>query len=219
MDADSHLRTYSAAELERLASQQLQELKKLGHFTTPIDIETIVEKLYGIEIEVQRGLKEQYSIWGFVGVDQDTNEFVIVVDDQLLDLAHLSKIYRMTIAEEFAHICLHGKAIRNVKTPEDFRTLHNHQDWHDHDRNAKRLAAALLIPAENVLKDSRKLYKQMVGIAGYGNPQAIKKHLANELAEKYRVSVAAMKYRLTEWPVNVDDKVDSAMREKLDFLD
>jgi len=219
MKADSHLRTYSAAELERLASQQLQELKKLGHSTIPIDIETIVEKLCGIEIEVQRGLKEQHNVWGFVSVDQDTDEFVIVVDDQLLDLAHLSKIYRMTIAEELAHICLHDKAIRNVRTPEDFQTLHNHPDWHDHDRNAKRLAAALLMPAESILKDSRKLYKDMVGIAGYDDPKAVKKYMANELAGKYRVSVTPMKYRLTEWPINVNDKVDLAMREKLDFLD
>lgn len=219
MGADNHLRTYSISDLERLASQQLQELKKLGHFTIPIDIETIVEKLCGIDIEVQRGLKELHNTWGLVGVDQDTEEFVIVVDDQLSDLAHLSKIYRMTVAEEFAHIRLHGKAIKNVRTPEDFRTLHNHRDWHEQDRNAKRFAAALLMPAENVLKDSRKLYKQMVGIAGYGDPQAIKKHLANELSEKYGVSVATMKYRLTEWPVSVDDKVDSAMKEKLDFLD
>ena len=144
---------------------------------------------------------------------------MIVVDDQLLDLAHLSNMYRMTVAEEFAHICLHGKAIRNVRTPEDFRTLQNHRDWHDHDRNAKRLAAALLMPAENILKDSRKFYKQMVDIAGYGNPQIIKKYIANELSVKYRVSVATMKYRLTEWPVNVDSRVDLAMRDKLDFLD
>ena len=48
MEADSHLQTYGAAELERLASQQLQKLKKLGHSAIPIDIETIVEKLCGI---------------------------------------------------------------------------------------------------------------------------------------------------------------------------
>ena len=127
MEADSHLRTYSAAELERLALQQLQKLKKLGHSAIPIDIEIIVEKLCGIKIDVQRGLKEQHSTWGYVSVDQDSNEFVIVVDDQLLDLTHLSNMYRMTIAEEFAHIRLHGKAIRNVKTPEDFQTLQNHR--------------------------------------------------------------------------------------------
>ena len=43
--------------------------------------------------------------------------------------------------------------------------------------------------------------------------------MANELAGKYGVSVTPMKYRLTEWPINVNDKVDLAMREKLDFLD
>ena len=53
MAAADYLRTYTAQELERFAQQQLQELKRLGHFAIPVDIEAIVEKL-NIEIDVQR---------------------------------------------------------------------------------------------------------------------------------------------------------------------
>lgn len=219
MDVDSHLRTYSAAELERLASQQLQQLKDLQNFTIPVDIEAIVEKFHKIVIDVKRGLKEHHNIWGMVGPDLDTGDIVILVDDQLLDLDHLYKIYRMTIAEEFAHVLLHSDAIRKAKSIEDFIALQNHSDWDKHDRNAKRLAAALLMPVENVLNDSRRIYKQMVAIAGYEKPEVIKKLMASKLAESYEVSAPTMKFRLGEWPIRVTEKIDRAMQNKLEFLD
>jgi Zn-dependent peptidase ImmA (M78 family) len=125
----------------------------------------------------------------------------------------------MTIAEEFGHVLLHKEAIEKVKSAEDFKTLQNHGDWDKHDRNAKRLAAALLMPAKNVLDDSRILYEQMVSLVGYNNPEAIKKQIAHKLSERYEVSVASMRFRLNEWPINVIDKIDNAMRDSLDFLD
>jgi len=218
MGAGDYLQTYTAEELERFAQQQLKDLEKLRHFSIPVDIEAIVENL-GIEIEVKRGLKEGHHIWGMIAVDLDTTGLIIFVDDKLLDLDHLRKIYRMTVAEEFAHSLLHGNAIKEIKTVEDFKALQNHSDWHKHDRNAKRLAAALLMPVECVLADSRDLYKQMVEIADYGDPESIKKYMANVLAEKYDVSVYAMKIRLSEWPIKVTDKIDRAMKDGLNFLD
>lgn len=218
MGAADYLQTYTAVELERFARQQLQELKKLRHFSIPVDIEAIVENL-GIEIEVKRGLKEHHNTWGMIAIDLDTNGLVILVDDKLLDLDHLRRIYRMTVAEEFAHSLLHKNAIENIRSIEDFTALQNHPEWHKHDRNAKRLAAALLMPVEYVLNDSRGLYKQMVEIAGYGAPEIVKKYIANELAEKYEVSVRAMKIRLSEWPIRVMEKIDQAVRDGLDFLD
>lgn len=218
MGAADHLKTYTAAELERFARQHLQELKKLRRFSIPVDIEAIVENL-GIEIEVKRGLKEHHNIWGMIAIDLDTTGLVILVDDKLLDLDHLRKIYRMTVAEEFAHSFLHKNAIENVRSIEDFEAFQNHPEWHKHDRNAKRMAAALLMPAEYVLNDCRKLYKQMIEIVGYGDPESIKKYIANELAEKYEVSVHAMKIRLSEWPIKVTEKIGQAIQDKLDFLE
>ena len=218
MGASDSLRTYTLRELERIAQQQLQELRRLGHFAIPVDIEAIVEKL-NIEIDVKRGLKEVYSIWGMVAVDLDTNGLVILVDDKLLDSDSHRNLYRMTVAEEFAHSLLHKNAIDKIKTVEDFKALQNHPDWHKHDRNAKWLAASLLMPSESTLNDSRELYGQMVTIAGYKNPEVIKKYIANDLAKRYEVSPQAMKYRLEKWPIEVMDKIDRAMKNGLDFLD
>jgi Zn-dependent peptidase ImmA (M78 family) len=125
----------------------------------------------------------------------------------------------MTVAEEFAHSFLHKNAIENVRSIEDFEAFQNHPDWHKHDRNAKRMAAALLMPAPDVLNDCRGLYTQMIEIAGYGDPESIKKYIASTLAEKYEVSVQTMRIRLNEWPVKITEKIDQAMRDGLDFLD
>ena len=124
----------------------------------------------------------------------------------------------MTVAEEFAHSLLHEKAIKNIRSIKDFTALHNHPDWHKHERNAKRLAAALLMPSENILNDSRTLYKELVAITGCDSSETIKKYLANILAEKYEVSLYAMKIRLSEWPIKVMDKIDQALQNKLDFF-
>ena len=218
MNPTDYLRTYDIPELERIAHE---ELRKLHSITIPVDIENLIEQVYQdkIEIDVKRGLKEHYNIWGMVGPELDQGKIIIFVDDQLLDLDHLYKIYRMTVAEEFAHILLHGKAIEKVKNIEDFKTIQNHPSWHEHDRNAKWLAAALLMPPGYILDDSRKLYKQLVSTASFGDPTAIKKYIRNLLADKYHVSVSSMEYRLANWPVNVMDKIDQAMQDKLDFLD
>lgn len=214
-----NLRTYTVKQLEKIAAQQVLQLKEHQNFTIPVDIEAIVEKFHGIIIDVQRGLKEHHHVWGMVGPDLNSDEILIIVDDQLLDQDHLYKIYRMTVAEELAHAILHREAIKEVKTIEDFKALHNHSDWDQHDRNAKRLAAAFLMPAEHISKDSRELYTKMARIVGYENPAAIKKYLANKLAEQYEVSVESMKFRLGEWPIRVMQKIEQAVSEELDFLD
>ena len=59
----------------------------------------------------------------------------------------------------------------------------------------------------------------MVNIVGYSNPESIKKHLVNKLAERYEVSTISMKIRLGEWPMQIMEKIDRSMSEKLDFLD
>ena len=216
MGPDRYLKTYNIPQLERIGWEQLKQLQWL---TIPVDIERIVEETPKIEIDVKRELKEHHHIWGMVAVNLDNKNLVILVDEKLMDLDSLSKLYRMTIAEEFAHIFLHRSAIEKVKSIEDFKALQNHPNWHEHDRNAKWLAAALLMPAGHILEDSRKLYRKMVSTAGFGDPKVIRKYIRNLLADKYAVSVPAMNYRLENWPVNVVDKINRAMQDKLDFLD
>ena len=122
----------------------------------------------------------------------------------------------MTVAEEFAHGLLLGDAIRAVTSTEE---LQKHPDWHIHDRNAKRLAAALLMPAVNIAKDARAYYTDLVNITGFADPDSVKKYLVKQMAERYDVSLASMRFRLNEWPIKVFDKIDQAMKDKLDFLE
>lgn len=215
MDPVSHLRTYTLTELEQIAANQLRPLG--DNFTIPVDIEDIVEQC-GIDLDIKKGLADR-GIMGQIGTNLDTGKFIIKIDENLFEARHNQRICRMTIAEEFAHFLLHRKSIENVKTYEDVIALKNHLHWHKYERNAKWLAAALLMPAGHVLNDSRELYKQLVSSAGFGNPTAVKKYIRNLLADKYDVSVSAMNYRLEKWPINVMEKIDQAMWDKLDFLD
>jgi hypothetical protein len=219
MHPSKYLRTYTAKQLEEIAREQIQNLKKQGLLTIPVDIELIVEKLHGIQIDVQRGLKDIHHIWGMIGHCRNSDKLTILVDENLFDLDAMRRMYRMTVAEELAHSILHGEAILAVKSADDFIALQRHADWRMHDRNAKRLAAAILMPAENVLNDARGYYKVLIEVAGFGDPNAVKKYLVKQLAEKYDVSSAPMEYRLNEWPIKVFDKIDQAMADKLDFLE
>ncbi|MBN1796703.1 MAG: ImmA/IrrE family metallo-endopeptidase [Sedimentisphaerales bacterium] len=217
MNPADYLKTYQLPELEKIAHK---EIKKLGDsLTIPVDIEEIVENFNDIEIDIHRGLKDNHHTWGMVSRDLETDKFVIMVDDTLLDIDHLKKIYRMTIAEEFAHILLHKKAIEKVSTLDDFKALQNHGNWHKHERNAKRLAAMILMPSANVLNDSRKLYTQFVQHIGFEKPQVLKKFLTSKMADRYEVSNQSMTFRLDEWPIKVLSKIDEAMKNQLDFLD
>lgn len=69
------------------------------------------------------------------------------------------------------------------------------------------------------MDDSRQFYKQLVSKVGFNDLRVVQKYIRNLLADKYDVSVSAMNYRLENWPVNVVDKINQAMQEKLDFLD
>jgi hypothetical protein len=75
------------------------------------------------------------------------------------------------------------------------------------------------MPAENVAKDARAYYTDLVNITGFADPDSVKKYLVKRLAEKYDVSLVTMRFRLNEWPIKVFDKIDQAMKDGLDFLE
>ncbi|MHC4639672.1 MAG: ImmA/IrrE family metallo-endopeptidase [Planctomycetota bacterium] len=217
MEPAKHLRTYTVAELERIAHDQLSKLT--DGFSIPVDVEHIVESLPNVDFDYYPGLRDNYNLEGMIGYDRDTSEVIIYIDEKLATLERFLRRYRMTVAEELAHLILHRKAIESVREPNDFRKLQNLPNWYEYERNAKKLAAMILMPSANILEDGRQLYHEMVSHVGFNNPEAIQKHLANILADRYEVSVQAMKFRLREWPINVIDKIDRAMKDKLDFLE
>lgn len=217
MDPVNHLRTYDVAELERIAHEQLS---KLGSgFTIPLDVDYIIEQLPGVDLDYYPALRNNYGLDGMVGLDLDTGETIIYIDETLATSESLPRRYRMTVAEELAHLVLHRKAIESVRESTDFQGLHKLANWYDYERNAKRLAAMILMPSEYILKHSRDLYHKIVSHVGFDNVEIVKKFSATELADRYEVSLQTMKIRLAEWPTKVMEKIDEAMQNKLDFLD
>lgn len=217
MDPASHLRTYSVAELERIAHEQLRNLG--SGLTIPLDVDYVIEQLPSADLDYYPALRDNYGLDGMVGVDLDTGEIIIYIDETLATSESLLRRYRMTVAEELAHLILHRKAIESVRDPKDFQGLHKLPNWYDYERNAKRLAAMILMPSEYILKHSRHLYHEIVTHVGFDNVEFVKKFLISKLADRYVVSPQTMKIRLGEWPIKVIDKIDQAMRDKLDFLD
>lgn len=140
------------------------------------------------------------------------------MDEDLADADHRRNFYRMTVAEELAHVVLHAEVIKRVVTIDDFRQLQQHTMWYEAERNAKRFAAALLMPPEEVLRESNRIYRELVRIAGYGNVEAIKKHLRSQAAKLFEVSLKTMSIRLDEWPMRVNKKVEEAMDARLETL-
>lgn len=217
MQPSKHLRTYTVAELERIAGEQLRNIPR--PIVLPIDIECLVEQLPGVDLDHYPYLRENHRLDGMVGTDQETGEIVIYIDENLATSERLLRRYRMTVAEEFAHLILHRKAIEAVVTPEDFHELRKLPNWYEYERNAIKLAVMVLMPSDLVLAHSRELYHELVNSVGFQNPPVIKSFLASKLADHFEVSVQTMKIRLGEWPIKVFDKIDQAMKEGLDFLD
>lgn len=217
MDPASYLRIYNIPELERIAHKQLKTLA--NGFAIPVDVEHIVEELPSVDLDYYPCLRSNYGLDGMIGRDPDTNEIIIYIDEELATSERLLRRYRMTIAEELAHLILHRKAIESVENPDDFLFLHKLPEWYKYERNAKKLAAMILMPSECVLEHSRNLYREIISHVGFDNPEVVKNFLASKLADRYEVSLQTMKIRLEEWPVNVMDKINRAMQDKLDFLD
>ena len=123
------------------------------------------------------------------------------------------------MAEEFAHILLHRAIMTQVRHAADLAARHDWSGYATIDRNAKRLAAALLMPAVTVSREARALYQQLVGTLGFEDQEAVQAHLAERLARRCLVSAQAMRHRLREWPLRITQKVDRAMRQRLGFLE
>ena len=213
------LKEYTVQELERIAEQYHKKAE--NGFSIPVDIEWIIETTPGIDLDIYPCLKANHNILGMAGINED-GTISIYLDDKLADSDSQQKRARMTLAEEFAHILIHGDAIRQVKSPYDFLLIHSHPKWPVFDRNAKRLAAALLMPARTIIEDGGAWYSKITSSLPeqmkYSNPVAVKKMIISKLADRYDVSVQSMEIRLSEWPIRLLEKIENAMRERLDFL-
>jgi hypothetical protein len=213
----SQLPVFTVTELERKAATFLQDAFPQG-IQIPIDVELLLETRDGVDFDYWPKLKANHGVAGAVLRDLDRDCLKIFVDEDIADNDHVRNFYRMTVAEELAHVVLHGTVIKQVVTIEDFRQLQRDTMWHEAERNAKRFGAALLMPSEELLRESNRIYGELVRKAGFGNVEVVKKYLCSHAAQLFEVSVQAMSYRLREWPMRINEKVEKAMIARLETL-
>jgi hypothetical protein len=207
---------YSVSELESRAADILRQSQGLCNHEH-IDIEFIAENDHGLEIVTIPKLTELFSVEGILWKTEE-GEYKIVMDKDLMDY-NLTRA-RFTVAEEIAHFLLHkeffGEA-RDIETAVHYHCgITNHSNA---DRNAKWLAAALLMPPDRVQRHARQYYAAMVAAAGFSDPDGVMTRLTSVLARTYQVSVQAMNIRLNNWPVSLAPKIDEALKKRLPNID
>lgn len=207
--------TYDIPEIERLAREFLGQYFG-SDIIVPVDVDLLVEQLDGVDLDYWPGLRANHGIEGMIARDPGTGRLFVFIDDKLADTQPTR--YRMTVAEELGHLSLHAKMIEGVQTPADFKQLQQHYRWKQMERNAKRLAAAILMPGDALTLQAERLYPRLVKVAGYGNVPAILGQLAVTLAKKFEVSTPTMEYRLDEWPMRIKKRVEESVRDRVDFL-
>jgi hypothetical protein len=229
--AIDRVRTYTVRELDRLATDYLA--RQFGaDVLIPVDIDLLVEKAEGVILDVWPKLQANHKVLGMVMRDTDSGELFIFIDSDLADSDTPKGLarYRMTVAEELAHIHLHRSLIEAIQGPTDFRNLHSHPQWNEIERDAKKFAAILLMPTRPLMAEARVVYRQIVGqpqIRDQLNQSAgaykrwephIKKRLCIEMAKRFAVSDTAMDHRLGEWPAEVYNHVERALGAGSDTL-
>jgi hypothetical protein len=212
--------TYTVRQLEEMARVYLADAYGGDPPVPPVDIDWLAEAVEGIDITDYPRLRTGYGIEGGVWRNADTGELVIVIAEEVMDDESPTGYarYRMTVAEELAHIRLHRTVIDQIDCPARFQELHRHPRWWEIERNAKRFAAALLMPPERILERAREVYPELVRVAGTGNAAAINHWLCERLAREFEVSRQSMGIRLREWPVRVTDQVNRAVQDGLTYL-
>lgn len=211
--------TYTVTELERRARRYLED--EYGpDIPIPVEIDLLLEEVEQVDLDDWPKLRTNHGIEGGVWRDAKTGELVVYIAEELMDDETPKGFtrYRMTVAEELAHLQLHRSVIDQVTSVSQFRELQRHNLWQQMERNAKRYAAAILMPGKELSQAAERVYSRLVATAGTDNSAAIKKWLCSQLAKQFVVSEAAMDYRLTEWPMKIYSRVDDAARDGLGYL-
>jgi hypothetical protein len=206
---------YSIKELERRAAETLAAYLP-APVAVPVDVDLLAERLPGVDLDYTPGLLERFGLPGVV-FRRAAGAYTIRIDMDVAD--HRLHFYRFTLAEEVAHIVLHGALIDQVGSTEEAARLKTGTGYEDLDRNARWFASALLIPPPHLMQDARTIYGELVGSRGFADPEGVKRDLLKTLSRRYQVSPAAMRYRLMHWPVKLVDPLARALRERSHSLE
>lgn len=185
------------ADLVRLAGEVLA-----GHDAAdaiPVDIESIIDLQYGINIYPRDGLMDRFQIDAFIS--RDLTE--IVVDKRIYDQKPPVR-YRFSLAHEFSHLILHQDVYRAMKftTPQEWKRAMVELAENDYKRlewQANTFAGLLLVPAEPLRSHALDL-RQRLSDGGL-DPDSLDRQAADRvlrmLGQAFQVSTHVMRIRLS----------------------
>jgi Zn-dependent peptidase ImmA (M78 family) len=207
---------YPVWEIERKAGELLQQAYPEGMPETSIDIEWLIEAVMGLQIVPIPGLKRGWNVPGVL-CRLTRGQFCIVVDNEVMD--HKPNYYRFTLGEELGHYVLHAECLPRVRSHDQaIKAYRKLNEWAVLHRNARKFAAAILVPMRTLAPNAQRVYADLVKRVGFGDPEAVRKYLAVGLAKLYEVSSESMGYRLKEYPERLSARVDRALQERLPSL-
>ena len=182
----------------------------------PIDVEYILEQHPCVEdLDLIKGLQDKFGISGIV-FRLKNDKFLIPIDADIADQSPY--YYRFTVAEELSHITLHRDIVNETDSIEKAIKLRSDLQYRIMDRNAKRFAAALLMPNRLIIEDGEKLYHEVILRYDFQPANKILKKMIETLRKKYDVSRKAMVYRLNEWPIKIIDRVEFSIMKESEVL-
>lgn len=208
------LPAYGAAQIERLAEQLLAATFP-GGVPIPVDVDYLIESDPEVCLDTMRGLKDQCGVAGAVLVYPGEQRLTVLIDESVADGPQA--FYRFTLAEELGHLTLHRPVLKRIRSLDQVVELQRSPAYYNvMDRNAKRFAAAVLMPPRQLRRDADELFGALR--AARLELEALTSRLVIRLAQRYVVSAMTMRFRLTEWPVEVDDAVQRAFAMGLPTL-
>ena len=195
------MKVYYVAELERLTTDYLA--RRLGQTSlSPSTWTCWLRKSKASRWLSGPSSRPTIRFWGWsFGTWARVSALYVFVNEDLADNDTPNGLarYRMTVAEELAHVRLHRPLIDAIQSPDDFRKLHGHPQWKEIERDAKKFAAMLLMPTRSLMANAREVYGQIVGqpqiceqfsicrVSNRWEPQ-IKKRLCIAMAKRFQVS-------------------------------
>lgn len=188
-----YIKWHKHEDLERIA----KEIHKKYKCEVPIDIDFLIE-IMGLDIRDINRLKEDFGLYGFLGKVKD--RFTIFV--QKGDFTTTNYNTNLTLAEELSHYILHKhyfEKVNDIDEAFDFYADMKKEADMMMEFNAKHLAGALLMPAEDLKIKALKLFKENKEILSKllkNDCDQIISYLSITLSDIYRAPQAAIIYRL-----------------------
>ena len=204
---------YSKHQIEEIATLIVEKLKEKGFYPpyTLDKLKKLCVKL-GIKVkEVSLGYDfKNYDQYGRLIISEDAYPFEGSIQickskskEEVVILLNTDRpLYNprrthFTLAHELGHYFLHYKLKGISDIPQDtFYTFNRKSSYDQFEREANWFASAFLMPAKDVQEKWEELKKKYRNKAH--QPAFLKVRAITELADYFKVSQLAMKYRLQE---------------------